>query len=97
MVIRDLAVDWTNNVSEHGAKAAKRHQAVSGYWHSLATIARWCRVKSYLDSAAAHDVSSLNAVRAAIERKPWLLPLPSAARRQFTKPHEWTLVMSHSG
>ena len=31
---RDFSVDWTNNVSERGAKAAKRHQAVSGYWHS---------------------------------------------------------------
>ena len=30
---RDFNVDWTNNVSERGAKAAKRHQAVSGYWH----------------------------------------------------------------
>ena len=39
-----LAVDWTNNVSERGAKAAKRHQAVSGYWHSLATLAGWCRI-----------------------------------------------------
>jgi transposase len=28
---RDFAVDWTNNVSDRGAKAAKRHQAVSGY------------------------------------------------------------------
>ena len=28
----DPAVEWTNNVSEQGAKAAKRHQAVSGYW-----------------------------------------------------------------
>jgi hypothetical protein len=27
-------------VSERGAKAAKRHQAVSGYWHSLTTLAR---------------------------------------------------------
>jgi hypothetical protein len=33
---RDFAVDWTDNVSERGAEAAKRHQAVSGYWHSLA-------------------------------------------------------------
>ena len=49
---RNFAVDWTNNVSERGAKAAKRHQAVSGYWHSLATLARWCRIRSYLDSAA---------------------------------------------
>jgi transposase len=30
---RDLAVDWTSNAAERGAKAAKRHQAVSGYWH----------------------------------------------------------------
>ncbi len=34
---RDFAVDWTTNVAERGAKAAKRHQAVSGYWHTLAT------------------------------------------------------------
>jgi transposase len=30
---RDFNVDWTTNVAERGAKAAKRHQAVSGYWH----------------------------------------------------------------
>jgi hypothetical protein len=76
---RDFAVDWTNNVSERGAKAAKRHQAVSGYWHSLATLARWCRIRSYLDSAAAHDITALSAIRAAIEGKPWLPPLPAAA------------------
>jgi len=28
---RNFTVSWTNNVSERGAKAAKRHQAVSGY------------------------------------------------------------------
>jgi hypothetical protein len=76
---RDLAVDWTNNASERGAKAAKRHQAVSGYWHSLATLARWCRIRSYLDSATAHSVSVLDAIRAAIEEKPWLPPLTTAA------------------
>ena len=74
---RDLAVDWTNNVSERGAKAAKRHQAVSGYWHSLATLARWCRIKSYLDSAAAHGTGGLDAIRGAIEGKPWLPPMPA--------------------
>jgi transposase len=76
---RDFAVDWTNNVSERGAKAAKRHQAVSGYWHSLPTLARWCRLRSYLDSAAAHGITALDAVRAAIEGKPWLPPLPALA------------------
>ena len=76
---RDFAVDWTNNVSERGAKAAKRHQAVSGYWHSLTTLARWCRIRSYLDSAAAHGTGTLDAVRAVIEGKPWLPPLPAVS------------------
>ena len=74
---RDFAVSWTNNVSERGAKAAKRHQAVSGYWHSLATLARWCRLRSYLDTAAAHGITALDAIRSAIAGKPWLPPLPA--------------------
>jgi hypothetical protein len=74
---RNFAVSWTNNVSERGAKAAKRHQAVSGYWHSLPTLARWCTVRSYLDSTAAHGVTALDAIRSAIEGKPWLPPLPA--------------------
>jgi transposase len=74
---RDFSVGWTNNVSERGAKKAKRHQAVSGYWHSLATLARWCRIASYLDSAATHGTAALDAVRAVIEGKPWLPPLPA--------------------
>ena len=76
---RDFAVNWTNNVSERGAKAARRHQAVSGYWQSLPTLARWCRLRSYLDSAAAHGITALDAIRAAIEGKPWLPPLPALA------------------
>ena len=76
---RDFSVDWTNNVSERGAKAAKRHQAVSGYWHSLATVARWCRIRSYLDSAAAHGVTALDAISGALAGKPWLPPLPALA------------------
>ena len=72
---RDFAADWTTNVAERGAKAAKRHQAVSGYWHSLPTLTRWCRIRSYLDSAATHGISALHAIRAAIEGRPWLPPL----------------------
>ena len=76
---RNFAVDWTNNVSERGAKAAKRHQAVSGYWHSLATLARWCRIRSYLETAAAHGITALDAISGAIAGKPWLPPLPAIA------------------
>ena len=74
---RNFAVSWTNNVSERGAKAARRHQAVSGYWHSLATLARWCRIRSYLDTAAAHGITALDAISSAIAGKPWLPPLPA--------------------
>ena len=76
---RDFAVDWTTNVAERGAKAAKRHQAVSGYWHSLATLARWCRIRSYLDSAAADGIAALDAITRAIAGKPWLPPLTALA------------------
>ena len=76
---RDFTVDWTNNISERGAKAAKRHQAVSGYWHSPETLARWCRIRSYLDSAAAHGINALDAIRGALTGKPWLPPLPALA------------------
>lgn len=74
---RDFRVDWTTNVVERGAKAAKRHQAVSGYWHSLATLARWCRIRSYLDSARAHGLTAMQAIRAALGGNPWLPPLPA--------------------
>jgi transposase len=73
---REPAVDWTNNSSERGAKAAKRHQAVSGYWHNQRTLARWCRIRSYLNSAAAHGLTALEAITAALASKPWL-PLPA--------------------
>ena len=73
---REASVDWTSNVSEQGAKAAKRHQAVSGYWHNQRTLARWCRTCSSLDSAAAHGLTALKAVTAALTGKPWL-PLPA--------------------
>jgi transposase len=76
---RDFDVDWVNNVSERGAKKAKRHQAVSGCWQSLATLQRWCRLASYLDTAAAHGTAALDAVRAVIEGKPWLPPLPAVS------------------
>jgi hypothetical protein len=74
---REFAVSWTNNVSERGARAAKRHQAVSGYWHSLATLTRWCRIRSYLDTAAAHGITALDAISSAITGNPWLPPLPA--------------------
>jgi hypothetical protein len=42
------------------------------------SIARWCRIRSYLDSAAAHGITALDAIRDALTGKPWLPPLPAA-------------------
>jgi transposase len=69
-----LGVEWTNNCSEQAVKAAKRHQAVSGYWHTNRTLNRWCRNRSYLDSAA-HGLTALDAVTRALAGHPWL-PVP---------------------
>jgi len=41
--------------------------------HSLTTLARWCRVRHDLDTAAAHDVTALDAIAG----KPWPPPLPA--------------------
>ena len=57
----------------------ERRQAVSGYWHSLATLARWCRLRSYLDTAAAHGITALDAIRDALTEKPSLPPVPALA------------------
>ena len=76
---RQASVDWTNNVSEQGAKAAKRHQAVSGYWQTHTTLQRWCRLRSYLDSALAHGLTALDAITRALEGNPWLPPAATTA------------------
>jgi Family of unknown function (DUF6444) len=51
-------------------------QAVSGYWHTQTTLARWCRIRSYLDSSASHGLTALDAITTALNGKPWL-PLPA--------------------
>ena len=41
-------VPRTNNASERALKGPKRHQAVSGYWHTHTTLARYCRAHTHL-------------------------------------------------
>ena len=69
---RNLSVPWTNNASEQALKGPKRHQAVSGYWHTLTTLAAYCRGRSYLVSARNHGVRPIDAIHAALTGKPWL-------------------------
>jgi transposase len=67
-----LDVDWTNNSCERAIMDPKRHQAVSGYWHSQRTLGRFCRIRSYLSSARNHGVNAMTAIHTALAGKPWL-------------------------
>ena len=69
---RNLAVPWTNNPSEQALKGPKRHQAVSGYWHTLTTLADYCRIRSYLVSTRNHGIRPIDAIHTALTGKPWL-------------------------
>ena len=75
---RAFQVPWTNNASEQALKGPKRHQAVSGYWHSLATLARYCRVRSYLVTSRNHGIRPIDAIHAALTGRRWL-PAPVSA------------------
>lgn len=74
----NFAVPWTNNASEQTLKAPKRHQAVSGYWHTTTTLAGYCRTRSYLTSARNHGHRAIDAIHTALLGQPWL-PAPATA------------------
>jgi hypothetical protein len=69
---RNFKIPWTNNASEQALKGPKRHQAVSGYWHTTATLAGYCRVRSYLVSARGHGIGAIDAINAALTGRAWL-------------------------
>jgi hypothetical protein len=50
----------------------------SAYWHTTATLADYCRVRSYLVSAPGHGIRATDAIHAALAGKPWL-PVPATA------------------
>lgn len=75
---RDLRVPWTNNAAERALKNPKRHQAVSGYWHTLASLDRYCQVRSYLITARNHGVQAIDAIAQALTGHPWTPPTAEA-------------------
>jgi transposase len=69
---RNFAVPWTNNASEQALRGPKRHQAVSGYWHTPGTLGAYLRIRSYLISARGHGICPLGAIHRALTGNPWL-------------------------
>jgi len=72
---KNFTIPWTNNASEQALRSPKRHQAVSGYWHTTDTLRADLRVRSYLASASAHGLHAIDAIHAALTGNPWL-PTP---------------------
>ena len=68
-----------DNVSEWEPRPPKRHQAVSGYWQTHATLQRWCRIRGYLDFALAHGLTALDAITRPFKGNPRLPPVAAAA------------------
>jgi hypothetical protein len=75
LFLTDFKIPWTNNAAEQAIRLPKRHQAVSGYWHTPTTLAAYLRVRSYLDSARDHAIRAIDAIRMALAGEPWL-PVP---------------------
>lgn len=74
-----FSVPWTNNPAEQALKSPKLHQKVSGYWHTLATLTRFCTVRSYLTSAVNHGLTAIDAIERALTGHPWMPPHVTAA------------------
>jgi hypothetical protein len=75
---KNFTIPWTNNASEQALRNPKRHQAVSGYWHSTNTLRADLRIRSYLASTRSHGILAIDAIHAALSGRPWL-PTPVGA------------------
>ena len=59
-------------------RAGRRRRGIaagSAYWHTLATLAQYCRVRSYLLSSRSHGIPPIDAIHSALAGRPWL-PAP---------------------
>src|SRR5664280_933228 len=67
-------VDWTNNSCEQAIRMAKLQAKISGSWRSMRGLKAFCRIRSYIATARAHDVPVFTALRDAFLDSPWSIP-----------------------
>lgn len=70
-----LRGDRHSNVTvlpDQALRSPKRHQTVSGYWHTTNTLRADLRIRSYLTSARAHGIRAIDAIQRALTSNPWL-------------------------
>ena len=72
-----------NPCSRQGCQTRRGITTASAYWHTPRTLARWCRIRSYLDSAANHGLIALDAITRALRRP---LATPTSPLNRDPKP-----------
>jgi hypothetical protein len=69
---RDLRVPFDNNEAERAIRMSKLRIKVSGCMRSMAGAGEFCAIRSYLATAARHDISALDALAQAFQGNPWI-------------------------
>ena len=81
MILRfvvDLAVPWTNNQAERDVRPVKIQQRTSGgCWRTLAGLADFAVVQSYLSTTAKWGLDSLDVLEQLFTTGAWLPPAPT--------------------
>ena len=65
--------------AEHGVRPLKTQQKISGRLASDDITQDRLDIRSYIDTAAAHGITALDAISGALIGKPWLPPLQAAS------------------
>jgi transposase len=68
----DLQVPFDNNRAEQDIRMSKLRIKVSGCMRSMAGAEIFCAIRSYLATAARHDISALDALTQAAQGNPWI-------------------------
>lgn len=73
-LLDDTRVPFTNNDSERSLRMIKLHDKISGCFRNADHASHFTTVRSYLQTAAAHDINRLDALRQLFTTGPWLPP-----------------------
>jgi transposase len=68
----DLAVPFTNNQAERDLRPVKLQQKISATWRTLQGLADFATLRSYLSTAAKHDMDALDVLKQLFTTGPWL-------------------------
>ena len=69
---RDLRVPFSNNAAEQAIRMSKLRIKISGCMRSMAGAEEFCALRSYLATAARHDIGALDALTTAFQGNPWV-------------------------